>query len=304
MAGGPDSFRVMILADKSKRQVNEALNELRPWLRRRAHIVAEPDAARLGAEAVAELPEADLALVLGGDGTLLAQARNLLERGIPLLGVNFGKLGFLAEFSIEDLRGCWDQIAAGRCPTCDRLVLDVLVFDAESADCQVGKLDVEHLKRRSIAVNDAVITAGPPFRMIELGLTISPFDHRARATRFAGDGVIIATPAGSTAYNTSAGGPILGPGVEALCITPICAHSLAFRPVVVSAASGIAIRVSTANDGTTLVLDGQSSLTLATEEQVFVCRHQRKVRLVENPRQDYWQTLARKMQWAVRPTKG
>ena len=291
----------MVLANKLKKPVNDALDTFRPWLAERARIVAEPDIVKLTDDAALELPDADLGIVLGGDGTLLAWARHLSGLNMPLLGVNFGKLGFLAEFSLEDLRQHWDQIASGSCPTSDRLMIEVFVFDAEAADCRVDQLDMTHLKTQALAMNDAVIAAGHPFRMIELDLEIDPTGPIPRGTRFVGDGVIIATASGSTAYNLNAGGPIVSPGIDALCITPICPQSLSFKPVVVNAVAGISIRVSTANVGTNLVIDGQLSVKLESHEQVYVHRHAKRVHLLQNPRLNFWKTLAQKMHWAARP---
>ncbi|MAE65525.1 MAG: hypothetical protein CMJ18_14740 [Phycisphaeraceae bacterium] len=297
-------FRVVVLANKLKKEVTDALTDLRPWLEQRARIVAEPDITSLDPEGASEFPEADLALVLGGDGTLLAQARNLADLDLPVLGVNFGKVGFLAEFQMDDLQRHWDQIAGGRCRCSDRLLLEVMIFDADAADCRADRLDEAHLKGRSLAMNDAVVTAGTPFRMIELDLSIDPVGSQTRATRFAGDGVIIATASGSTAYNLNAGGAIVSPGVDALCITPICPQSLSFRPVIINASSGVAVRVSRANEGTMLVVDGQVSFRLESDDQVYVCRYERSIRLIHNPRLNYWKTLAKKMHWAARPRRG
>ena len=304
MSASPPSIRVLVLANKVKSQVTEALETLRPWLAERARIVAEPDIESLARDEAIELPQADLAMVLGGDGTLLAQARLLIDLEVPLLGVNFGKVGFLAEFTVEDVQRHWDRIAAGKCQISRRLMMEVLTFDSEAADCRVNELDMAHCKAQSLAMNDAVIEAGSPFRMIELELGIDPVSAASSATRFGGDGVIISTPSGSTAYNLAAGGPIVSPGIDALCITPNCPQSLAFRPLVVNADCGIAVRMITANPGSTLVIVGQVSVKLEANDQVFVRRHSRRLSLVTNPSLNYWKTLAKKMRWAVRPRGG
>ncbi len=297
-------LRVMILANKLKPPVVTGLATLRPWLADRARIVAEPDLTRLTDDAAAELPDADLAIVLGGDGTILAQARHLVERDMPLLGVNFGKLGFLAEFMTDDLLRHWDQIAAGTCRESRRLMIEVLTFNSEAADCRVEQLDMLHVGFRGFALNDAVIVAGPPYHMIELELSIDPTGPGTHATAFRGDGVIIATPSGSTAYNLSAGGPIVAPGIDALCITPNSPHSLAFRPIIVNANCGIAVNIRVANPGTSLMVDGHNVTTLRHDEQVYVRRYPKRLRIVENPSMNYWKTLATKMHWAARPHGG
>ena len=307
MSSRSEPLRLIILANKLKESVNQALEEIRPWLRQKARIVAEPDIVSLTPDVVGELPQADLALVLGGDGTILSQARLILDLDVPLVGVNCGKVGFLAEFTVDDLVKYWDKIVGGQYRTSLRLMIEVLVFDSEAADCRADRLDMEHLKAQSLAMNDAVITAGPPYRMIELDLAIEPphaSSRRRRATRFGGDGVIISTPSGSTAYNLAAGGPIVAPGIDAFCITPNCPQSLAFRPIVVSAECGVAVRIAWANPGTTLVIDGQVSVNLERDDQLYIRRYTKRLRLLENPSVNFWKTLARKMHWAAQPQRG
>jgi NAD+ kinase len=290
--------RVLILANRQKPPVVAALDSFRPWLASHAEIVAEPDIAKLSREAAAALPRADLALVLGGDGTLLAQARNLIDLDLPILGINFGKLGFLAEYSLDDLRRHWGAIAADQVRRTRRVVIEVSVHDREA---RFGDPASPRPVWESIAVNDAVITAGAPFRMIELELTIDPGPDTDGATTFMGDGVIVATPSGSTAYNLAAGGAIVSPDLDALCLTPICPHTLAFRPIVISATTPLLLRVNRANEGTTLVIDGQLPLNLRAGQQVFIRRHARPLILVHNPDLSYWKMLSKKMHWAARP---
>ena len=290
---------VLILANHSKLKVRDALDGLRDWLSNRANIVADLDTHEMTADKAADLPDADLALVLGGDGTFLSQARILADRRVPLLGINFGKLGFLAEFTIECVQAHWDNIVTGQCRTTERIVLELSVFPPDSPRYGYG-----HMPRpvfHALAMNDAVVTAGPPYRMIELGLAIEPEAAQTRATRFAGDGLIISTPSGSTAYNLAAGGPIVSPGVSALTVTPICPQSLAFRPIVTSAACDVWLRLHTVNDGTTLVIDGQQSFQLQAGQQIHVTKHQSTVCLIHNPEYNYWSMLAEKMQWAAPP---
>jgi len=293
--------RLLIMANKSKPSVLGALEALRPWLAQRATVVAEPDIADMDGVRPADLPPADLVVVLGGDGTILAQVRHTMSLNVPIVGVNFGKLGFLAEFSLEEFQSDWDEIVTGQCPTSRRTLIEARVFTEGALDCRLNHLDSEHEKARSVALNDAVITAGAPFRMIDMELAIDPSRSQPYVTRLSGDGVIVSTPSGSTAYNLSAGGPIVSPDLDSLCITPICPHSLAFRPIVVDAGCGIGIRVLAANAGTTLVVDGQLSLPLQDQEQVFIHRLPQTLTLIQNPRLNYWQMLAKKMRWAARP---
>ncbi len=299
-----DRTRLLILANKSKPAVIEALGSLRPWLAQRARIVAEPAINELNGVKPANLPPADLVVVLGGDGTILAQVRHTLALDLPIVGVNFGKLGFLAEFSLEEFQRHWEAILAGRCPISRRTMIEAAVAPAEDAGEPCASPMDQRGVTRAVALNDVVITAGAPFRMIEMELAIDPTRENPYATTFSGDGVIVSTPSGSTAYNLSAGGPIVSPDLDALCITPICPHSLAFRPIVIEARCGIRIRLMEANAGTTLVVDGQLSIPLKTGEQVLVRRLAQTLTLIQNPELSHWQMLARKMHWAARPRSG
>lgn len=300
-----DRPRVMLLANKDKPQVARAVEDFRPWLRDRADIVAEPDVMRLSHDEAMKLPEADLGLVLGGDGTMLGQGRRLVDLDLPLLGVNFGKLGFLAEFKLDDVYKHWDHIIQGRCRTSERLMLEVLACSMHTprwgGDEEQQPVIPEPLFR-SVAMNDAVITNGPSTRMVELGLAIEPrATHQQEATLFAGDGMIVATPSGSTAYNLSAGGSIVSPGVSGICITAICPQSLAARPIICHCDNEIWLDIRRADGGVTLVIDGQESCELQVEQQVLIRRYDKRLHLIHNPDLSYWTMLAKKMRWAARP---
>ncbi|MFW5682770.1 MAG: NAD(+)/NADH kinase [Phycisphaeraceae bacterium] len=301
--------RVIILANKSKPQVTEALASFRPWLAERAEIVAEPDVYELGEDA-SDLPEADLGMVLGGDGTVLAQARVLVDLQVPLLGINFGKLGFLAEFSIADVKKHWDRIVGKRCRQSQRMMIRVAAFAPGApefgGDNGDPSCDVEAMPEpvfETLAMNDAVVTAGPPYRMIEIELAIEPGVSGTSAVTFSGDGVIVATPSGSTAYNIAAGGPIVSPGIDGMVVSAICPQSLAFRPIVFDANCAVWLLMHRANPGTTLVIDGQKSCSVEPGMQVMIAKHRRTLPLIHNPDLNYWKMLARKMHWAARPRR-
>jgi NAD+ kinase len=151
---------------------------------------------------------------------------------------------------------------------------------------------------RGIAINDAVVTAGAPHRMIELSMSVDD-DHEG--VDITGDGVIVATPTGSTAYSASAGGPIVHPDVAGITITPICAQSLAFRPVVVGAHETISFVLRRVNDGTCVVLDGQRFFSLRRDDRIAVGRHALRAKFVANPSNRYWDALRAKMRWAAPP---
>mgnify|MGYP000672275972 CR=1 FL=1 len=276
-------MRLFIVANQEKEPVKRATKEICAWLDGRAQIVG---VTRSATEDLAAI-EADTVLVLGGDGTLLSAARRLGGRAIPLMGVNFGRLGFLASFTPDNWKGDLEALLAGKLTATRRMMLHVSVVDGGRAGRFV-----------STALNDAVITAGPPFHMIELQLSVDG----EPPVSFFGDGAIVSTPSGSTAYNASAGGPIVNPAVEAMCITPICPHSLSFRPVVIPAASRVAIVAVKVNEGTTLFCDGQDSVRLQEGDQVLLRRSEHDVLLIENPQAGQWRSLAEKLHWAVSPT--
>ncbi|MCX5659071.1 MAG: NAD(+)/NADH kinase [Planctomycetota bacterium] len=297
--------RVLILANRDKAAVRAAMEEFRPWLQQRARVVAEPDLATLTPAVVAALPRADVALVLGGDGTFLAQARKIRSLTLPVVGINFGKLGFLAEFSLDEIKRHWADVVSGKCRTSRRMMIDVRLHDAapgsSPGDPAAAAAPDGPVVFESVALNDAVLNAGPAFRMIEMALIIEPGSTAQSPTVFSGDGVIVSTPSGSTAYNLSAGGPIVSPDTEALCITPICPHSIAFRPIVVSAAAAICVRIDAANEGSALVIDGQETVPVRKGQRIWIRRSSRTIELVHNPDLNYWKMLAKKMHWAARP---
>jgi len=299
---------VILLANRAKPEVVAALAEVRRLIGAHGRIVGEFDASE------AALPEnpaslikngADLIVVLGGDGTLLAQSRRCVSLGLPMLGVNLGRLGFMAEFDVESLRDQARSLFNGDVLELqDRPLLHVEVFAGGGGEGATPRF-------QGLALNDAVITAGPPFRMISMSLSINGED----GPNVSGDGMIISTPTGSTAYNVSAGGSILAPEVNAFAITPIAAHSLAFRPIIVSAGSIIELVMSRVNDngisatdaastgawGTTLVLDGQASTPLHEDDRLRLKKHPQPIRFVRNPKGSYWKTLIQKMHWGAAP---
>jgi NAD+ kinase len=289
-------MQLLVVANFEKPPVEGALAELLPWLKSRcvvADVQTNLDDLQIGSAPL------DYVLVLGGDGTLLATARALGDRPIPLIGINFGRLGFLAAFSIDQFKKQFDKLAAGKLPVSRRLQIEASVV-SKSTHCKLADYQdvIRHRRFVATALNDAVVTAGPPFRMIELELG----EDGETFVEFFGDGVVVSTPSGSTAYNVSAGGPIISPKVDALCVTPICPHSLSFRPVVVSAKSTLLIAFGRVNDGTTLFCDGQASTTLTEDDRIVIRRSPHDVLLVENPTARQWKSLADKLHWAIPPS--
>lgn len=231
------------------------------------------------------LRKADYAVVFGGDGTILGAARQLCETKVPVIGVNVGKLGFLAEFSIEELNQQLERILSG----------DVLIEKRMVMHCEVFR-GSKHIFE-STAVNDAVITAGAPFNMIEMKLAV----QKQKLAVCISDGMIISTPTGSTAYNLSAGGPILSANLSAMVVTPLCPHSLSFRPIVINADNQLRIECLRVNEQTTLLLDGQVIQELERGDIVDIQKHAGQFLVVSNPMRTQWNTLAGKLHWAKKP---
>lgn len=280
--------RVLLLANRSRPGVAGRLDEARAIVARFGELAGEEEIDHgHGEEAGPPKLDWTVALVLGGDGSLLSQARRLLDAERPIVGVNFGRLGFLAEFDWEGFDHHAAMVFSERPLIRERMALAAEVAAADGS-----------IRFRNPAINDAVIAAGPPYRMIELRIA-ADLGGDAEGPDLVGDGVIVATPIGSTAYSVSAGGPIVHPDVDALIVTPNAAHSLAFRPIVMPASEPIAIRVVRANEGTTLVLDGQTTHPLREGDTVRIARHPRRLRLVGNPSSSYWRTLLDKMRWAA-----
>jgi NAD+ kinase len=285
--------RLVLVTNMQKPMVREALVTFRPWLAQRAQIVAEYELPAPNG-LPSPIPPADLTLVLGGDGTILAQSQQMAETGIPILGINFGKLGFLAEFTIADVQKHWDKIISGECRRTRRVMLQACIHEPN------GQAGIGPAVVTDVCLNDAVITAGEPFRMVEIEMAIDPSPDGG-ATTFSADGVIVSTPSGSTAYNLSAGGPIISPDIDAIAITPICPHSLAFRPLVISAQSRIRLLLKQCNIGTRLVIDGQLSHPVKPGQFVEITRHKHPLILIQNPDLSYWKMIAKKLHWAARP---
>jgi NAD+ kinase len=276
--------RVLLLADTSREAIHEVVEALRPVIAAHADIVGELDA---NGDPLPAGIEADVALAVGGDGTLISQLRRLLESGLPLIGINVGRLGFLAEFDVSDLADHAEIVFGPSPPIREHMLLAAEVRDKTGA-----------IIHEDLAINDCVISNGEPFRMIELNISVDGMPGPV----LTGDGVIVATPVGSTAYNVSAGGPIVHRRMEGIIITPLAAHSLAFRPIVINPWSEIRIVLSRTIPGTTLVSDGRVGQKLEQGQVVTIRRHERRARMVDNPATSYWQILLDKMRWAAPPT--
>jgi len=283
--------RLIIFSDQRKEQVAEAIEEFSDFAKGKAHIV---DNCSIDSCPPDTLQKCDFAVVFGGDGSIITAARSLRHSDVPVIGVNLGKLGFLAEFSVSELKQLFNDITSGKTSIEKRMMLSCSVSEFETRD---SKPDITTEKFRSVAINDVFITAGPPFRTIELKISV---DGQPLASCVS-DGLIISTPTGSTAYNLSAGGPILAGMMQAMVITPICPHSLSFRPIVINADSRLDVFGIRLNEGSTISIDGQVSLRLTDTDVVSVERHQGDFLVVNNPLRTRWDTLAAKLSWAEKP---
>lgn len=274
--------KLVIFGDATKGHVAEIIAEFLDFAKGKAEVLAS-----CGIEdcTVDILQEADFAVVFGGDGSITSAARHLSQMNVPVIGVNLGKLGYLAEFNVDELKEFFPSLTSGKVRIDKRMMLACTISGKEKAEfC-------------SVAINDVVITSGPPFKMIELKISV---DGQPLAGCI-GDGLIISTPTGSTAYNLSAGGPILSPKMEAMVITAICPHSLSFRPIVINADSIVEVFGVRVNEGTTVSIDGQVSRKLSIDDVVRIERHKGDFLVVSNPLRTQWDTLATKLSWAEKP---
>jgi len=283
--------RVGIVARPDRAEAADAVAELVEWLTRRGRVpVVEKETARLVpalAPAVAarsELPaHVDLIVVLGGDGTLLSMARMVGDLGVPILGVNLGGLGFLTATTREEMFPALDAVFAGEIVVDDRMTLAARVMRGGERLTQY------------VALNDVVITKSAMSRIINLSVSV----EGQYATAYRADGLIVATPTGSTAYSLSAGGPILFPTMDAVVITPICSHTLTDRPVVLPGSQRIEVTLLTDQD-VMLTIDGQEGLALRERDRVDVWQAAPRVRLVRFPQKHFFSVLRAKLKWGER----
>jgi len=274
--------KLVIFGDPRRKFASEAVERFVDFAGSKSEIIAN---CFHGSCELDELKKADFAVVFGGDGTILSAARDLSQANVPVIGVNVGKLGFLAEFSIDELLCQFDNIVSGEVEIERRMIIKCCVVSGgETTFC-------------STAVNDMVISAGPPFNMIEIKMSVKGQPLAGSI----GDGMIISTPTGSTAYNLSAGGPILSADLSAIVITPLCPHSLSFRPIVINAGGIVDVELVRVNDGTTITLDGQGSHKLSKNDVVTVQKDEGAFLVVNNPLRTQWDTLASKLNWAEKP---
>ena len=223
----------------------------------------------------------DLMLVLGGDGTVIATARMVGDTEVPVLGINYGGLGYLAEFRVEEIYTAFDAILLGNYRLDKRLMLTVELMRGE-----------EQIARNRI-LNDVVINKSALARIIE----IEAYLNQQFVNSFRADGLIVSTPTGSTAYNLSAGGPVIYPSMNAVVITPICPFTLSNRPIVVPDDAIIELRLKTRQEDVAVTLDGQVGLPLNVDDRVVIRKSRTTFNIVQPMNRNYFEVLREKLRW-------
>jgi len=231
-----------------------------------------------GLERAAIAAASDLVVVLGGDGTLLSVAHHAARAGVPVMGINLGRLGFLTEIPVSEAVPTLEKFLAGEAG----LISPRWLLEGRTAR------DV------SYSLNDLVVTKGAMARMIELAIAIDGTD----VATLKADGLIVSTPTGSTAYSLAAGGPILHPQVPAIVLTPICPHTLSFRPLAVPATSSISVRLLTGGEEVHVTFDGQRGGAFVRNDVVDIRKAPFELQLVTSPRRSYYDLVKEKLGWA------
>jgi NAD+ kinase len=273
-------MRFLILGNGAKPHITEAVDRLAAAVVAAGGTVVLTDLSR---ERDLAGVRADLALVLGGDGAILRAARQMGYQQIPVLGVNLGRLGFLADLTPDEAVEYLPSVVRGEYRVTEHVMFVCTLSDAGGP-------------REILGLNEVVVRAGPPFKMLDVELAV---DGDVVA-RFLGDGLIVSTPVGSTAHSLSAGGPVLGQELPAFVITPICGHTLTSRPLVDGADRTYTIGVRHA-EGAWVVVDGQDCGPLRPGDRVSVRRAPVSFHLVKVPGKTYYQTLREKLRWGTMP---
>jgi len=265
-----------------------AVRKLSKWLAARGKKVLLDDrtASDLGMDGVAskDLPSlVDMVIVLGGDGTLLSAARLVADskKNVPIFGVNLGSLGFMAEVSLDELYANLEKALAGKLQAEERMMLTAGII-------RRGKKVSEYN-----VLNDAVISKGAIARMVSLEVSVGD-DY---LTSIRADGLILATPTGSTAYSLSAGGPIIHPALQCFVVTPICPHTLSNRPIAIPDSAIVRVKLVSRSEGVSLSLDGQVVSPLRLNDIVEVKKAKYRVRLIKHPTKNYYEILRTKLKW-------
>jgi len=269
-------------------EARKAAKKLALWLEERGKKVFidldTADAIRMqGYERVEIVSVAEMLIVLGGDGTLLSAARLVADaqRDVPIFGVNLGSLGFMAEVSLDELYDNLEKAIAGRLGTEDRMMLSASVIRDGRRVSQYRVL------------NDVVINKGALARMMELKISV----NEGHLTTLRADGLILATPTGSTAYSLSAGGPIIHPTIHCFVVTPICPHTLSNRPIALPDTVTVTVCLTSQSEDVALTLDGQIGFPLIPHDVVEIKKSRFKMKLIKHPAKSYYDILRSKLRW-------
>ena len=283
--------RVGIIAKPHRSEAEVVVRELIAWLRTKGcEVILDMETAALADEEKSGIKKgdvphaADLIVVIGGDGTLLSVARLVGSRGVPILGVNLGGLGFLTEITLDELYPVLSMVLQGEYRATQRMLLDVAVY-------RQGERTAEYR-----VFNDVVINKGALARIVELAVYIDD----EYVTSYRADGLIVSTPTGSTAYCLSAGGPILFPTMQALVLIPICPHTLTNRPLVLPEGVKVQVVLDSEKEDVYLTLDGQVGFALRYQDTVEIRRSEREITLIASPKKSFYQILRTKLKWGER----
>jgi NAD+ kinase len=276
--------KLYVLGNVERSGVTKEAERLLPFLREQCEVVLcdlcqEHD--------LAEMPKADVALVLGGDGAILRAARQMGYRQVPVLGVNLGRLGFLADLRPDEIFDCFPQVVSGNYHLTKHLMYECTIEGGDPP-------------RRFLGLNEVVFHTVPPFGIVDMELAL---DGNLVA-RFSGDGLIVSTPIGSTGHSLSSGGPILSQELQAFVVTPICPHALTYRPVVESADRIFTVTLGRGADHAVLIIDGQETVPLSVHHRVTLRRAPVTFSLVKVPGHNFYQTLRDKLRWGTLPVDG
>jgi NAD+ kinase len=274
--------KVYVLGNAERSGVAAAVERVRPLLDGKVDVLTLDLCQECDLSA---LPSADLALVFGGDGAILRAARQMGYRQIPVLGINLGRLGFLADIHPQDFGACLEQVLQQNFEVTKHLMFECVVEAAGQKTQTV------------LGLNEVVVHAMPPGRMVDLELEVDG----QPVSRFGGDGLIVSSPVGSTAHNLSAGGPILGQELAAFVITPICPHTLTYRPLVESAEKTYAIRLGAGAELCAVVVDGQQIAQVTRRNRIVIRKAPVTFQLVKVAGHSYYQTLRDKLRWGTTP---
>lgn len=281
--------KIGIICKPGRKEPQEILQELLPMIHGKGceTFIDNETAAELNINGFSRdeiVSRVDMVLVLGGDGTMLSVSRLVAEKGIPILGINLGSLGFITEVSRDEIFSTVSKILNDGCAIEERLMLSAAVH-------RDGKKLTEYT-----VLNDVVINKGAVARIIDLETNI----NGNYVTTFKADGLIISTPTGSTAYSLSAGGPILYPTLESIVLTPICSHTLTNRPIVLPDNFKIEIIIKKMSGDVFLTLDGQVGFSLMTGDVIEINKSDHKTKLLVPLEHDYFRVLRTKLKWGER----